>query len=119
MIVIVISRRIASLLLLAAALPLAGCEMLSGGDKGKDGESIGYACRLSDKLPEDCMKENPTYTPTSILTGWKRADTEKKEAAHGADKPAAEAAAEGEASPEGEQAGPGDAKPATEQPAKH
>ncbi|PWB46878.1 MAG: hypothetical protein C3F18_12320 [Nitrosomonadales bacterium] len=115
------SRRIASLLLLAAALPLAGCEMLSGGDKGKDGESIGYACRLSDKLPEDCMKENPTYTPTSILTGWKRADTEKKEAAHGTGQAAGEAAAPagGEAKPEGDQAAPGDAKPGTEQPAKH
>lgn len=110
------SRRIASLLLLAAALPLAGCEMLSGGDKGKDGESIGYACRLSDKLPEDCMKENSTYTPTSILTGWKRADTEKKEGSRsGTDKPASE----GEAKPEGEQATPDDAQPATEQPEKH
>jgi hypothetical protein len=114
------SRRISSLLLLVAALPLAGCEMLSGGDKGKDGESIGYACRLSDKLPEDCMKENPTYTPTSILTGWKRADTEKKEGSHpGADKSASEAATEGGPKPEGEQEKPEDAKPATEQPAKH
>lgn len=109
------SRRAVSLLLLAAALPLAGCEMLSGGDKGKDGESIGFACRLSDKLPEDCMKENSTYTPTSILTGWKRADTEKKEAVHGAEKPAEEAAVEGEAKPDGDQA----AESAAEQPAKH
>ncbi|MDZ7656384.1 MAG: hypothetical protein U0997_10610 [Sulfurimicrobium sp.] len=110
------SRRIASLLLLAAALPLAGCEMLSGGDKGKDGESIGYACRLSDKLPEDCMKENATYTPTSILTGWKRADTEKKEGSRpGTDK----SASEGEAKPEGEQATPEVAQPTTEQSAKH
>ena len=109
-------------MLLAAALPLAGCEMLSGGDKGKDGESIGYACRLSDKLPEDCMKENPTYTPTSILTGWKRADTEKKEAAHGPAKPADEAAGKDEANPEGTPAEKPAAeadKPAAEQPAKH
>lgn len=109
------SRRTVSLLLLAAALPLAGCEMLSGGDKNKDGESIGFACRLSDKLPEDCMKENNTYTPTSILTGWKRADTEKKEATHGTEKSAEEGAVEGEAKPEGDQA----SEPATEQPAKH
>lgn len=108
-------RRAVPLLLLAAALPLAGCEMLSGGDKGKDGESIGFACRLSDKLPEDCMKENSTYTPTSILTGWKRADTEKKEVPRGTEKPAEEAATEGEAQPEGDQA----AEPAAEQPEKH
>lgn len=109
------SRGAVSLLLLAAALPLAGCDLLSGGDKAKDGESIGFACRLSDKLPEDCMKENNTYTPTSILTGWKRADSEKKEAAHGPEKPADETAAEGEAKPEGDQA----AEAAPEQPAKH
>lgn len=108
-------RRTVPLLLLAAALPLAGCEMLSGGDKGKDGESIGFACRLSDKLPEDCMKENSIYTPTSILTGWKRADTEKKEVPHGTEKPAEEAAVEGEAKPEGDKA----AEPAAEQPEKH
>jgi hypothetical protein len=112
------SRRIAALLLLAAALPLAGCEMLSGGDKGKDGESIGYACRLSDKLPEDCMKENPSYTPTSILDGWKRADKEKKADLHpSADQATGEPATpgEGEAKPEGDQA----TQPTTEQPAKH
>ena len=111
--------RSVSILLLAAALPLAGCDLLSGGDKGKDGESIGYACRLSDKLPEDCMKENSTYTPTSILTGWKRADTERKEAAHGTGKPAGMAEGEGEAKPEGEQAASEEAKPATEEPQKH
>lgn len=66
-------------LVLATALLLGGCEMLSGNDKAKDGESIGYACRLSSKLPEDCMKENDGYTPTSVLEGWKRADKEVKE----------------------------------------
>lgn len=97
--------------------------MLSG-DKGKDGESIGYACRLSNKLPEDCMKENPAYTPTSILDGWKRAEKEKKADPHlgtGEAKPEGEQAtpAEGEAKPEGDQAAPEAEKPATEQPAKH
>ncbi|MBU0593018.1 MAG: hypothetical protein KKH74_04680 [Gammaproteobacteria bacterium] len=116
------SRRIASLLLLAAALPLAGCELLSGGDKGKDGESIGYACRLSDKLPEDCMKENSTYTPTSILEGWKRADKEKNPNLHpSADQTTGDAATqgEGESKPEGDQAASEEAQPATEQPEKH
>ncbi len=110
------ARRAVPFLLLVAALPLAGCEMLSGGDKGKDGESIGFACRLSDKLPEDCMKENSIYTPTSILTGWKRADSEKKEDARGPEKkPDDEAATEGEAKPEGDQA----AEAPAEQPEKH
>lgn len=108
-------NRLPSFLLLVAALPLAGCDLLGGGDKGKDGESIGFACRLSDKLPEDCMKENNTYTPTSILTGWKRADAEKKEAAHSTDKPAGEGGAEGEAKPAGDQA----SESAAESPEKH
>lgn len=96
------------------------------GDKGKDGEAVGYACRLSDKLPEDCMKENSTYTPASILDGWKRADKDKKEALQpGPNPPEGGAPAEGEAKPEdeakpeGEQTAPENAAPAAEQPAKH
>lgn len=103
--------RAALLLLLAAALPLGGCEMLAGADKGKDGESVGYACRLSSKLPEDCMKENDIYTPTSILEGWKRGEKEVREgkvgsltgkspSAEGESAPKAEA--KPEAKPEGE-----------------
>jgi len=113
--------------LLAAALPLAGCEMLGGGDKGKDGESVGYACRVSSKLPEDCMKENNTYTPTSILEGWKHADKDVKEkkvdSQLGKGQPAAEAPegapkAEGDAKPEGEKPA-AEAKPAAAEQVKH
>lgn len=112
--------RSVSTLLLVAALPLTGCEMLTGGDKGKDGESIGYACRVSDKLPEDCMKENSTYTPTSILTGWKHAESDLKEKKAGGDTPKAEGEAktEGETKPEGEHPAKAEA-PAAEHPAKH
>ncbi|MDP2827685.1 MAG: hypothetical protein Q8O37_03675 [Sulfuricellaceae bacterium] len=107
-----------------AILPLSGCEMLTG-DKGKDGESVGYACRVSSKLPEDCMKENATYTPTSILTGWKAAEahlTGKKADGHADDaapaddgtKPEGETKEGGEAKPEGE-APTGEAKPVPEE----
>ncbi len=121
------SLRSISLLLLAAALPLSGCEMLSGGDKGKDGESVGYACRVSNKLPEDCMKENNTYTPTSILTGWKSADKDVKDKKvdtnSGKGQPATEEGAktEGETAPEGEKsaAKPAEEKPAAPEQAKH
>lgn len=71
--------RPASAALLAAVLPLAGCGLLGGADKAKDAESIGYACRVSSKLPEDCMKENETYSPTSLLDGWKSADKDIKD----------------------------------------
>lgn len=59
-----------------AALVLAGCDRITGADQQKvlDAEAIGYACRISLKTPEDCMKENETYSPTSVLYGWKEAD---------------------------------------------
>jgi hypothetical protein len=92
------------LLAVLAILPLSACEMLTG-DKGKDGESVGYACRVSSKLPEDCMKENPAYKPTAILTGWKAAEadlTGKKPDGHADAKPDEETKEGEEAKPEGE-----------------
>lgn len=70
-------------LLPIAALALAGCDRISGADQQKvfDAEAIGYSCRISQKLPEDCMKENDTHSPTSILFGWKEADKDIKEKA--------------------------------------
>jgi hypothetical protein len=70
-------------LLPIAALALAGCDRISGADQQKvfDAEAIGYSCRISLKLPEDCMKENDTHSPTSILFGWKEADRDVKEKA--------------------------------------
>ena len=64
-----------------AALALAGCDRITGADQQKtlDAEAIGFACRISLKTPEDCMKENDTQSPTSLLTGWKEADKEIKE----------------------------------------
>ncbi|HEX5364362.1 MAG TPA: hypothetical protein VFW59_08825 [Gallionella sp.] len=63
-------------LLLLAALALAGCDRISGEADKKiyDAEAIGYACRVSLKAPEDCMKENETQSPTSVLDGWKAAN---------------------------------------------
>jgi len=62
--------------LLITALGLVGCDRITGADQKKnlDAEAIGYACRISLKTPEDCMKENETYSPTSVLYGWKEAD---------------------------------------------
>ena len=62
--------------LLITALGLVGCDRITGADQKKnlDAEAIGYACRISLKTPEDCMKENETYSPTSVLFGWKEAD---------------------------------------------
>ena len=67
--------------LLITALALAGCDRLTGADQKKilDAEAIGYACRVSLKPPEDCMKENETQSPTSVLFGWKEADKDIKE----------------------------------------
>ncbi len=115
--------RSTALILLAAALPLAGCEMITG-EKAKDGEAVGYACRLSNKSPEECMKENNAYTPTSILGGWKTAEKDVKEKKVGIQLGKGTAPAEGEtpaageAKPEGEQP-PAEAHPATPEPAKH
>ncbi len=62
--------------LLIAAVTLVGCDRITGAANQKilDAEAIGYACRVSQKAPEDCMKENEAQSPTSILAGWKEAD---------------------------------------------
>jgi hypothetical protein len=65
--------RYALLMLLVA---LAGCDRITGAadQKISDAQAIGYACRVSLKKPEDCMKENDGQSPTAILAGWKTAD---------------------------------------------
>ncbi|HCI14328.1 MAG: hypothetical protein A2063_03825 [Gallionellales bacterium GWA2_60_142] len=62
--------------LLLAAFGLSGCDRLTGEADRKtyDAEAIGYACRVSLKVPEDCMQENDGHSPTSILVGWKKAN---------------------------------------------
>ena len=66
---------------LITILALVGCDKLPGAvdQKALDAEAIGYACRVSQKAPEDCMKENETQSPTSILRGWKAADKDIEE----------------------------------------
>lgn len=68
-------------LLPIAALALVGCDRITGGvdQKALDAEAIGYACRVSLKPPEDCMLDNDTHSPTSILYGWKEADRDIRE----------------------------------------
>lgn len=71
------------LLLPIAVLALVGCDRITGGvdQKSLDAEAIGYSCRISLKPPEDCIKENDTHSPTSILFGWKEADRDIREKA--------------------------------------
>lgn len=70
--------RMGVILLLLPAL--AGCDQLTGvaDQKIADAEAIGFACRVSLKSPEDCMKENDTFSPSHILDGWKNADADIK-----------------------------------------
>lgn len=62
-------------------LLLGGCDKLTGAaaQKVADAEAIGYACRVSLKTPEACMKENEAQSPSSVLDGWKAADQDIKE----------------------------------------
>ncbi len=69
--------------LLIIAFATSGCDRLTGVAEQKifDAEAVGYACRVSLKTPEDCMKENEMHSPSSVLMGWKSADkdiTDKK-----------------------------------------
>ncbi|WP_035382643.1 hypothetical protein [Ferriphaselus sp. R-1] len=71
-------------LLLLAALALSGCDKLKAMRDGApdpkvlDAEAVGYACRVSQKVPEACMKENDAHSPSSVLAGWKKADGDIK-----------------------------------------
>lgn len=62
--------------LIMIAIATTGCDKITGAadQKTSDAEAIGYACRVSLKKPEDCMKENEAQSTTSILAGWKAAD---------------------------------------------
>ncbi|MGC2166787.1 MAG: hypothetical protein WA632_12345 [Gallionella sp.] len=66
---------------LIALLLLAGCDRITGEADKKilDAQAVGYACRVSLKTPEDCMKENEAQSPTHILSGWKSADQDINE----------------------------------------
>ncbi|MBS4097127.1 MAG: hypothetical protein KGZ83_09885 [Sulfuricella sp.] len=69
-------KRLAWVLL---AVSLAGCEFEIPGQKAKDAAAMGYACRVSVKSPEQCMRENPKYNPTPLLEGWHEADKDVKD----------------------------------------
>ncbi len=66
---------------LMTLLAVSGCDRITGAAQQKtlDAEAIGYACRVSQKKPEACMKENETQSPSSVLDGWKSADQDIKE----------------------------------------
>ncbi len=76
-------RRALIVLLIASAT--SGCDKVTGmfsgavDQKTSDAQAIGYACRVSLKKPEDCMKENETQSTTAVLTGWKNADKDINE----------------------------------------
>lgn len=110
----------AALFLIALTL-LAGCDKLTGAADQKiaDAEAIGFACRVSQKTPEACMKENEAQSPSSILDGWKSADEDIKAGKldpHMSGMASAKPAGEGEAAApaEGEPPAEGEAKPAEE-----
>ena len=69
-------KRAGAYALLLAAFGLTGCDRITGEADRKifDAEAIGYACRVSLKVPEDCMKENDGHSPTYVLSGWKKAN---------------------------------------------
>ena len=74
-----------ALVVLLIALATSGCDKITGmvtgavDPKTSDAQAIGYACRVSLKKPEDCMKENDTQSTTAVLTGWKAADKDISE----------------------------------------
>jgi len=110
------------------ALLLAGCEFEIPGQKAKDAAAMGYACRISKKSPELCMRENQNFSQTAILEGWRDADKDVKDKKVDTNfavpppvliKPAGEEKKEGEAgaeaatpTPEGEKKPEAEAKPA-------
>lgn len=61
------------------ALLLAGCNFEIPGQKAKDAAAMGYACRISKKSPEQCMRENPTFSQVAILDGWREGDLDVKD----------------------------------------
>jgi len=65
-----------ALVLLLLAVAVSGCDRITGAaeQKTKDAEAIGYACRVSTTAPADCIANNDTHSPTSLLAGWKAAD---------------------------------------------
>ena len=109
-----------AVLLLILAVLTTGCDKLTGAADQKiyDAEAIGYACRVTAKQPEDCMKENDTQSPSSILTGWKAADkdivSKKLDPSMGKDPASAEQPASAPAATGDAQAGEkGEADPAS------
>lgn len=84
------------LLILLLALSLSGCLDKLTGAASKDAEAMGFACRISQKLPEQCIKDYPNYAPTSILAGWKAGDAEMKDKNGGTIPPGGAMAAPGE-----------------------
>ncbi len=127
---------------LLIALVLSGCDKLTGAADQKiaDAEAVGFACRVAQKQPEDCMKENEAQSPSSLLDGWKSADEDikagrldpamsNKVSGHAEGEPAAEGEKKPEEATEGGKPAEGteskdaaakkDEKPAEEKKAAH
>lgn len=112
-----------ALFLIMPVLLLAGCDKLTGAADQKiaDAEAIGFACRVSQKTPEACMKENEAQSPSSILDGWKSADEDIKAgkldphmSGMASAKPEGESEGDAAAPAEGAPLAEGEAKPAEE-----
>lgn len=114
--------------LLLCMLVLAGCDKITGAADQKiaDAEAVGFACRVAQKQPEACMKENEAQPPASLLDGWKTADEDIKAGRldPGMSNATSEkkADAEGEKKPEGDKPSEGadnkDEKPTQDKPAE-
>jgi hypothetical protein len=98
-----------ALILLLSVVALSGCDKITGAADQKiaDAEAIGFACRVAQKQPEACMKENEAQSPSSLLDGWKSADEDIKAGKLDAgmsnavsEKKSSEPAAEGEKKPD-------------------
>ncbi|MEO6363825.1 MAG: hypothetical protein ABIO71_11390 [Caldimonas sp.] len=71
-------RRIALLIALAGAFPLAGCEMLGiestekvAAARDADGKAIGGACRHAGRAIEDCFSIYKKADRAAVFAGWR------------------------------------------------
>jgi hypothetical protein len=121
------------LLVLAAALLLAGCDMLGiesaqavAERKEADGKAVGGACRHAGRALEDCFALNRKADRAAVFAGWREMNDYMRENKIDAVAPQLNAAAEIAAKPPaGDAAEPKPAvrdkagKPAVTKPDKH
>lgn len=69
------------IIVVLATLMLMGCDKIQSliDTRAADAKAIGYACRMAQKLPNECMAENPKQPQSYLLAGWQKADEEIKD----------------------------------------